>query len=186
VINGFHQTLKCKGWQFDNRATFQGRLVSAKTHAGPVRGLGGVGERIASLDQRHDKLVRQVGMAPAMPAPLREAEVRFLAGVIDTLRRVFRDALGQALGEVGALDALGNLRLRQLSGVDDQRLVLDQRPLDGFLGAIDINALPVLARGVEEAANDARAYIAVSEFDVRRLNRKGRALALDELTADGA
>ena len=91
--------------------------MGAQADTGPVGGLHGIRERIALLDQRHGKLVREVRMAAAVAAALGEAEVRLLAGVIDALRRVFGDALGQALGEVGALDRLGNLRLRQLGRV---------------------------------------------------------------------
>ena len=178
--------LEREGRQFDDRAAFEGGLVRAQAHAGPVGRLHGVRERIAILDQRHGELVRQVRMAAAVAAALREAQVRLLARVIDALRRVFRDALGQAPGEVGALDRLGNLRLGQLGRVQDERLVLDQRPLDGFLRAIDVNALAILPRRVEEAADDARADVAAVELDVRGLDGERRAVALDEFLADGA
>ena len=43
-----------------------------------------------------------------------------------------------------------------------------------FFDAVDVDALAILARGVEEAADDARAEVGVLEFDVRASRpRKG-------------
>ena len=56
--------------------------------------------------------------------------------------------------------------------------MLDERPLDGFLRAIDVDALAILARHVEEAADDARADVAAAELDVRGLDGERRAVAL--------
>src|SRR2546422_7125930 len=60
-------------------------------------------------------------MRTAVAAALREAQVGLLARVIDAVRRVFRDALRQAMREVGALDRLGNFRLGQFRRVHHER-----------------------------------------------------------------
>jgi hypothetical protein len=88
----------------------------------------------------------QVRMAAAVAAALGEAEVRPLAGIVDPMRRVWGDAARQPVGEVGAVDALWYFRLRPLGSVDDERLVRDERPFDGLLGAVDVDALAVLTR----------------------------------------
>ena len=79
-------------------------------------------------------------------------------------------AFRQPLGVVGHFDLLRDLRLRQLRRVHHERLVFDERPFEGFLRAIDIDALAILPRGVEKRADDARGEIGVLEFDVRGLD----------------
>ena len=51
--------------------------------------------------------------------------------------------------------------------------MLHERPLDRLLRAININALAILSRGVEQAADDAGVHIGVFEFDVRCFHREG-------------
>jgi len=46
--------------------------------------------------------------------------------------------------------------------VEDERLVLDERPLDAGFAAVDVDRLAILAGGVEEAADDARADVAAT------------------------
>src|SRR4029453_8532741 len=55
-----------------------------------------------------------------------------------------------------------------------------------FLRAIDIDALAILARRVEERADDARIDVSALEPDVRTLDVEGAAVFLDELLAHRA
>ncbi|MCC5022154.1 MAG: hypothetical protein J6386_04830 [Candidatus Synoicihabitans palmerolidicus] len=52
-------------------------------------------------------------------------------------------------------------------------LVFDERPLEGFFGAVDIDRFAVLAGGVEQRADDARGEIGVLEFYVAVSTAKG-------------
>ena len=123
--------------------------MGAKAHASPIRRLARVGERVAVLDQRHGEFMCQMGMTAAMTAALGEAEMGFLAGVVHALGRVPGKAPGEALREIGALDRLGYLGLRQFRRMDNERRMLDQRPLDRLQGAVNIEAFPILPRHVE-------------------------------------
>ena len=73
-----------------------------------------------------------------------------------------------------------------LGGVHDMGLTLDQRPLEAFLGAVDIEAFAVLARGVEQEAPDVRADVGVLDLDVARLDGVLVAGLLGQILADGA
>src|SRR5688572_25149314 len=98
--------------------------------------------------------------------------MRVLSEVIDALGREGADRLGQQVGEVGDLDALGNLVLRLLRGVQHRLLPLDERPLEGLLGTEDVDTLAILARDIEQRAIDASGDIAAAELDVTALDRK--------------
>jgi hypothetical protein len=98
-----------KGGKLDDRAALEGGFVGAEADAGPVGGLPGVREGIAVLDQGREEFVGQMGMAAAMAGSLGEAQVGLLAEVIHALGGERADALGQALGVVGALTGLGIL-----------------------------------------------------------------------------
>src|SRR6266496_30756 len=125
-------------------------------------------------------------MAPAVAGALREGEMGFLAQVIDSLGRETPDGFGQAPGVIRGLHRLWYLRLGPLGGVQDERRVLDQRPFDGRLRAIHVDALPILARGVEQAADDAGVDVGALELDVRRLDGETGAVVLDEFQSDRA
>src|SRR5262245_50020946 len=107
----FKIELQSKCWQLHNRAAFECGFMRAKADAGPVGGLRGIRERIAIFDERHRELVRQVRVAAAVAAALGETQMGFLARVVDALSCVLLNALGQATGEIRALDRLGNLWL---------------------------------------------------------------------------
>jgi hypothetical protein len=125
-------------------------------------------------------------MRPAMTRALGEAQVGLLPEIIHALGGELPDALGQQLGVVRRLHELGNLGFRQLGAMQHQGLVLDQRPFDGRLGAIDIEALTVLAGGVEQRAVDARAEVALRELDVGGLDGERGVVLGDQFVADGA
>src|SRR5678816_4335696 len=125
-------------------------------------------------------------MRATVARALGEAEMRFLADVVHSARGEGLERLGQSLGEIRRLDRLGNFRLRQLGRVHDERLMLDERPFNGSLIAINIDALAILARGVEEGTDDARIYVGALIFDVRRLDGEGRAVVLLQFLAHGA
>ncbi len=112
-------------------------------------------------------------MRAAVAGALREAEVSFLAEVVDALRREFLDAFRETLGVVGHGDLFRDLVLGEFRGVEDVLLVFDERPLERFLRAVDVDALAILTRGVEERADDARGEVGVLELDVRGLDGEG-------------
>ena len=125
-------------------------------------------------------------MRSAVARPLGEAQVRLLRQIIDPFGRESPDRLRQPLRVVRRLDLLRNLRLRQLRRVQDVRLVLGQRPFERFLRAVNVDALPILPRGVEQRPDDARRQVGIFEFDVRRLHCKRRAVTLDQFLANRA
>ena len=112
-------------------------------------------------------------MRAAVTGALGEAEVRLLAEVVDTLGRERPDALGQSFRVVGHGDLPRDLVFREFRRVQHVGLILDQRPLEGLLRTVDVDALAVLARGVEQRPDDARREIAVAELHVRRLHGEG-------------
>src|SRR6185503_2684035 len=113
-------------------------------------------------------------------------EVGLLGQVVNALGREALDGFGQAPGEIGRLHRLWNLRFALLGRVQDERLVLDQRPFNGPLRAVHVDALAILARGVEQAADDAGIDVGALELDVRRLDGEARAVVLDEFQANRA
>src|SRR2546422_667706 len=145
--------------QFYNRAPSEGRLVRAEADAGPVGGLLRVRKRIAIFGKSADELMHQVRVRTAVPCALGEAEMRFLGQIIDALGGEPANGFGQQFRVIGHFDLPGNFRFRQFGRVQHVRLMLDERPLERFFGAIDINAFAILPGGVEERAIDARAQI---------------------------
>ncbi len=120
-----------------------------------------------------------------MAAALREGQV-VLAFAVDALGGEALDFLGQAMGVVRHLDLGRDLRLGLLRGVDDRLLALDQRPLEGLLGTVDVDRLAVLAGGVEERADDARGDVGLMELDMGRLDREGRVVDRHHVLGDAA
>src|SRR4051812_49299543 len=115
--------LNSEARELHNLATLERGFVSAKANAGPVGRLLCVREWSAVFGERSGKFMCEVWMAAAVAAALREAQVRFLVRIIDTLRRVTGDTLGQAVCEVRALHGLGNLGLGQLRRVNHEWFV---------------------------------------------------------------
>src|ERR1051326_1736062 len=106
-----------EGGELDDGASLEGGLVGAEADAGPVGGLSGVGEGIAILAQGADKFMREMRMRAAVAGPLHEAEVRFLAEIIDAFGGEGLDGFGQAFGVVRRFDGLGDLRFGPFGGV---------------------------------------------------------------------
>ena len=94
-------------------------------------------------------------MRAAVAAALREGQVIF-AFAVDALGREVLDLLREAVGEVGHLDLLRDLGLGLLRRVEDRFFAFDERPLERFLRAVDIDRFAILAGRVEERADDAR------------------------------
>src|SRR5262249_36328632 len=90
------------------------------------------------------------------------------------------------VGEVRYLDALWDLRLRQALRVDDGLFVLDLLPFERLLTPGDVEAFPVLPGRVEQAARDLGHHVGIADLEGRRLDRKGAAVAGDQLLADAA
>ena len=103
---------KCR--QPDNRPAFQRGIVRAQADAGPVGGLFGVRKRVPVFDQCGEELVDQVRVRAAMARALGEAEMRFLAQIIDAFGRKPANRRGQELCVVGRFDFFGDLRFGQL------------------------------------------------------------------------
>ena len=120
-----------------------------------------------------------------MAAALGERQVVF-AFAVDALGREALDLLRQAVGEVGHLDLLRNLRLGLLRRVDHRLFAFDERPLEGLLRTVDVDGLAVLAGRVEERADDARRDVGLMELDVGRLDREGRVVDRDHVLGDAA
>src|SRR4051812_6408641 len=106
--------------------------MGAESDTRPVGGFHRVGIRIAILDQRTEELVDEMRVRSTMTRALREAEMSFLAEVVNALRRELLDAFRQPLRIVGHLNLFRNLRLSELRRVEHVRLVLDEGPLEGF------------------------------------------------------
>src|SRR6476469_1636864 len=71
--------------------------------------------------------------------------------------------------------------------VDDMRLMLDERPLEALLGAIDVEAFAILPRGVVEKPPDVSNDVGILNGDVARFD--GEFIAgffSDVLAADAA
>ena len=156
--------------------------MSADAHAGPVGGGYGVWPWVPILHEGGGELVHHVGMGAAVSAALDEGEV---VGVLDGLGELL-NGLGEKVGVVGDCDLLGNLGLGALGHVHDAGLVLDEGPLEAFLGAVYVDALAVLAGDVVEEAPDVGGEIAVLELDVAGLDGELVAAFLGDVVADGS
>jgi hypothetical protein len=76
-----------------------------------------------------------------------------------------RMRLGQQVREVGAAHPRGISCSGFFAVCSDPRLAFDERPLERLLAAVDVDALAVLARRVEERADDARRQVALAQLD---------------------
>ena len=130
--------------------------------------------------------MHQMGMTPAVSGALREAQMCLLRQVVNALGREPLDRLGQELCVVRHFDFPRYLRLSQLRRVQHVRLMFDQSPLKRPFRPVNVDALAVLPRGVEQRPDNPRRQVGVFEFDVGRLDGKRRAVILDEFLADGA
>src|SRR5262245_51027585 len=104
-------TLEGEGRKLDDFPAAFGGFMGAKADASPVGRLFRVRERRAVFRKRHGEFVRQMRMTAAVAAALRKAEMGFLARIVDSARRVFRDALRQASAEIRAAHGPGYLGL---------------------------------------------------------------------------
>ena len=91
-----------------------------------------------------------------------------------------------ALAKSGTLTRFGILGFRLLGGVNHRLLAFDERPLEGLFRAVNVDAFSILARRIEERPADPRGQICTLEFEVRALDREGRAVFRDELVANFA
>src|SRR5688572_9102924 len=87
---------------------------------------------------------------------------------------------------VGRLDARWNLRLGPFGRVEDVLLALDERPLEGLLRAVDVEALAVLAGRVVEEPPDVGRNVAAGDLDVAALDRELVTALLLDVLADRA
>jgi hypothetical protein len=113
--------------------------MGADAGAGPVGALLFIDPRLAVFDDAAEEFVGEVGVGAAVPAALFEGQVDVLVAVIDALGRVTADAIGKQVGEIGDLDALGGF-----AAMEDRRLVLDLRPLEARLVAVNVERFAVL------------------------------------------
>ena len=156
--------------------------MGADADAGPVCGGDGVWPGVAVLDEGGGELVHHVGVGAAVAAALDEGEV---VGVLDALSELL-NGFGEEVGVVGDFDLFGYLGLGTLGHVDDAGLVLDEGPLEAFLGAVDVDAFAVLAGDVVEEAPDVGGEVAVLELDVAGLDGELVAAFLGDVVADGS
>ena len=109
-------------------------------------------------------------MAAAVAAALNEAQVDILTHVIDALRREWTNGLRQQVGIIGNL----HLFHRLTAEVQHWIIVLGELPLEGSLRAIAVEALLILARGIEQIPGDLTGDILTADLEVGRLEREGR------------
>jgi hypothetical protein len=173
--------------QPDQLSTFQGALVRKDSCQSDVCGLNGIRISLAGSPQEFDELMHQMRMRSAVSGALGKAEVILAAfAAVDSALSERGDLVGEQVSVVGAGDPLGDLWLGFFRGVDDEGLVFNEGPLDGFFGSVDFDALAILAGHVEEGAVDLGAEIALVETDVGRLDGEGRAVAAVHFLADRA
>src|SRR5271165_2620225 len=108
----------------------------------------------------------------------------------DTLRE-FANRLGQSMSVVWNLDALSDLRLRLLRGVEHGILVSDELPFERLLRTIDVDALAILSCGIPKETPDVCCDVGVLDLDVTRLDSElrtgpARALVVDRPGAEAA
>ena len=156
--------------------------MGADAYAGPVGGGYGVWPWVAILDEGRGELVYHVRMGTAVTAALDEGEV---VGVLDGLGKLL-NGLGEKVSVVGDCDLLGDFGLGALGHMHDAGLVLDEGPLEAFLGAVYVDALTVLAGDVVEEAPDMGGEIAVLELDVAGLDGELVAAFLGDVVAHGS
>ena len=126
-------------------------------------------------------------MRAAVPAALEERQV---LGVLD------RGRLGEALNrlrqevrEIRDLHALRDLRLGQrrlfrAPGMNDRFFVLNLLPFERLVGAVDVEALAILPRGVEQAARHLGADVRVAQLERRALDRERAAVFRNQRLVD--
>src|SRR4029079_11799737 len=104
-------------------------------------------------------------MRAAVPAALNERE---MLRIVNFLRlRKAADRFREQMCVVRDCYLFGNLWLWLLCRVDDVRLMLDQRPLERFFRAVDIEALAVLPGHVIEKSPDVTGQFVIFRFEVR-------------------
>src|SRR5277367_466365 len=100
-------------------------------------------------------------MRAAMAAALDERKMRVFI-VIDTLGGEAPDRFGQ---QVRIVRHFGLLHLLPAQ-VHDRFLTLDELPFEGQILAINIEALEVLARGIEQKAGRLKSNVLVPDLEV--------------------
>ena len=160
--------------------------MGAEADAGPVGGLLRVREGVAVLDERGDEFVREVWMRAAVAGALREGQVLVLVQIVNAFGGEHADRFRQAFAVVRHFHAPGNFSFGFFGGMHDGLFAFDELPFEGFFAAVDIEALAVLARGVEERAINARAEVRILEFDVRAFDGERGIVFGNELFANAA
>src|SRR5216683_694130 len=124
--------------------------------------------------------MRQVRVGTAVAAALNEGEMLMLLGVINALRGEAADRFGQQLRVIGHLDFLDLLP----ADVQDRFVAFDELPLERSLLAIDVEALDVLAGGMEQVAGDLESKVLVANLAVGGLEGKRRTVLADQILRD--
>src|SRR5262245_6217795 len=138
--------------------------MGAQTDARPIGAGRGIGPGLAAFYEGGDEFVDQVRVRAAMAAALNK---RQMFGVVyfGGLRKA-TDRLRQEMCEVGDCHLFGNLWLGLFGGVNNVWFVLDERPFEAFLRAIDVKTLAVLPGRVVQEPPDVSDDIGVQELDV--------------------
>src|SRR5438093_995650 len=114
---------------------------------------------------------------------LHKTQIHLLTGIINTLNRVFSNTLQQALDKITTLHHTRNFQLKQFYNIHNKQFVLNKKPFDGALNAINIDALAILPRDVKKAANDSGADVRTLELDMGNFDGERRAVTFDEILA---
>src|SRR6185437_14037808 len=161
--------LTAKIGQLHDLTPAHGRFMRANSGAGPVHGLIHIRERRAAFDDAHDELVREVRMRTAMATALDERQVRVFV-VVNALGREPTDRFGQQMRVIRHFHLFGFFAAE----VQHRFVAFGQLPFERAILAIDIEALDVLTRGVEEEARHLEADVLVAYLEMRRLERERR------------
>src|SRR5690606_7699886 len=119
-----------------------------------------------------------------MPGSLDERKMLVVVFVIHPTCCKMLDRLRQQMRVVGALYLLRNFRFVLFCGMDHQRVPFNQRPFYRFLGAVNLETLPVLAGGIKQRPVNMGAQIRIAEFDMGGFHGKGRSVMVVQFFTD--
>lgn len=141
----------------------------------------------AVASKQFDELVDEVRVRAAVAGALGKTQMLFSAfTAINTALGERRDFGRQQVTEVRAGDFLRDFGFRLFGGVDHEGAMLDERPFDRLLRAIDLDAFAILTRDIKQRAIHLGTEIAVFEADVGSLDSKGRPVAGVHFLTDGS